>query len=139
VRQLLASLSITALLVAVAGCAAAPQPAIKNSNSSEGISRATREEMREASSRRWSIRVYEGVGPPGSPDANIVISDAPSVLQGIVDECELGETMLFHYTDGVANLEIEDPQLTPGQIDCVRRFERPGLLLEEPRIQGIEL
>ena len=78
--------------------------------------------------------MYEGYGPPGSEDSDVVVPNAIELLQSVVDDCRLGATTYFRHTDGVASLEIEDEAISVKKIDCIRRYERPGLSLVKPRL-----
>lgn len=113
-----------ALTVSLFACAAS------DSGESVPITTAqTQDEAGDTMHARWNIEVYSGQGIPGSPGAQLYIPDYLEVLQGIVDECELGETVLVQATDGVSLLVIMNNDLSDAQISCVRDKERPGLRL----------
>jgi hypothetical protein len=79
----------------------------------------------------WAIEIWEGPPMPRSNESPVMIPDALTVLQGIVDQCELVSTYYVRATDGVAFLRVGQPDLDEQQIDCIRTFEEPGLRLRK--------
>ena len=129
------AISLLSCFAVTTGCVAADQVPIVEFDDGQSLSRSERQELRANSNHRWSITVYEGYGPPGSDDADVVVPNAMELLQSVVDDCRLGATTYFRHTDGVASLEIEDEAISVDKIDCIRRYERPGLSLEKPRLR----
>ena len=91
----------------------------------------TEQHFEQAAQARWEIVINSGHGLPGSPGADIVIQDYETVLQSIVDECELGATFLVQATDGISVLAILNDNLSPDQVACIRAKEQSGLRLSE--------
>jgi len=88
----------------------------------------TADEAEDTMHARWNIEVRSGRSI-GSTASQVMISDYMTVLQGIVDRCELGRTVLVQATDGVSILAIMDDNITDDQIACIKESERPGLRL----------
>ena len=118
--------SLAAIIVALAGCAAAAQPASTPIEIAQSD-----EQMSKAEAARWVIEAWEGRGIPGSPGANTTLPDARNFLQHVVDSCELGRAILAVATDGVVLLHIENKNLTNEQVQCLRGFERPGFIVQD--------
>ena len=126
-RALLA-LIIALALSACAGPLSAQSVPIKQAE--------TEDDFDKAQYTRWNIEVYSGLGLPGSPGADQYIKDYLEVLQAIVDQCELGATILTQATDGVSLLAILNDDLTDKQLACVRDKERVGLRLVDWGTRG---
>ena len=77
------------------------------------------------------IEVYHARGITGAN--NVFIPDAMNVLKGLVEQCNLGRTLLAYQTDGVALLYIG--RLNSEQVACIRPYERPGLTLQDSNAQ----
>ena len=119
-----AALPLFMLVAALAGCAS------PLSAESAPIRQAqTEQEFAAAIAARWSIEVYSGGGIPGTAGADVIVPDYLSVLQAIVDECQLGASLLVHATEGVSLLSILNDDLSPDQVACIRGKQRVGLRL----------
>ena len=90
----------------------------------------TSEEFEAALNARWRISISSGPGLPGSPGAGQFVADYRKVLQGIVDECELGETLLVQATDGVSVLAILN-EPSADKVACIKQNEGPGLIFQD--------
>lgn len=82
--------------------------------------------------RLWWINIQEGSGAPWFEEPNFYIPNARGVLQPIVEQCHLGETIFQHQNHGMASLTIDDLEFDRDKVECVRRFERRGINLEMP-------
>lgn len=106
-------------------------PTLDDAGTAPIVKATTEDQFDDAMRARWNIEVLSGGGIPGSAGADNYIRDADSVLQNIVDRCQLGQTILVRATDGVSLLAILEKKLSPTQISCIRSFERPGLTLKD--------
>lgn len=85
----------------------------------------------EARQARYNIEVYSGRGIPGSAGADFFVKDYKTVLQTIVDRCNLGRTVLVQASDGVSLLAIMDNDLTKKKIACIKENEQPGVRFKD--------
>jgi hypothetical protein len=74
-----------------------------------------------------SDKIVSGFLDPNAPPPPVVVK----LLQDIVDQCGLGATFLQSASDFGATLLVGHPDLSAGQITCIRGMERPGLWLEK--------
>lgn len=127
------SLIVLASLALTAACGELAQPPIRELDEKPKFSQAESDRLFVYNSNRWAIEIYRERGMPGTPDAEIFIPNARKVLQAIVDECRLGQTVLFNHMHGVSELVIEN-EPSKESLDCVRKRERPGIRLREPLV-----
>jgi hypothetical protein len=78
----------------------------------------------------WSIRIVEA--PDLFYNDDFHIPEAMAVLQGIVVDCQLGETFLQPQHHGVRTLYLDDLDLSQQKVACIRQFERRGISLVPP-------
>ncbi|MXP09270.1 glycosyltransferase family 61 protein [Pseudoblastomonas halimionae] len=122
-------LILLSLAFALLGCGGEP-------NRQKSIVRevANEDQLINAMEARWEIEIWDGVSITGPPETNdIYIPEARKVLDEIVQKCALGETWLSDGTDGVMTLYLEDTSLSDEQIDCVRSYEQPGIILRDKK------
>jgi hypothetical protein len=82
--------------------------------------------------RLWVIAIAEGPEGPWFEETDFFIPDARAVLQSIVEQCHLGETIFQHTDHGMATLTIDDLDLSAEKVRCIRRFERRGISVYAP-------
>ena len=82
--------------------------------------------------RHWFITVQSGYGLPGSPGADEFVRDAKNAIQGIVDDCQLGQTVWSEGTDGMSLILIDNPELEAQQVTCLRQHETDLIRINPP-------
>ncbi len=119
------------LFLLTVGASACASDVVAGSDIAPILEASSEDHFDEARLARYNIEVYSGGGIPGTQGASFVVENYREVLQIIVDQCELGRTILVQATDGVSLLAILKNDLTDKQLGCIKEKEQPGVRLKD--------